>query len=384
MRTILLLTLCAAFAAPSFGAAAPAARQKPVIAGYLFTNGAALEPGQIDARGLTRINYAFAGIKDGRIVEGSPQDAHNLELLTSLRRQNPGLTVLISVGGWRGSKDFSDVALTRQSRQVFIQSALAFIERYHLDGLDLDWEYPGERGAGNTFRGEDKQNFTLLLEELRERFNEASAQLHRPLYLTIAAAASQEYLQHTEMNKVQSYVDAVNLMAYDFYVPGQEPATGNSAPLFTSPADPGQVSADKSVQAFEQAGVPAAKIVLGMPFYGYAWSGVPASNHGLFQPGKPAPEPEVPYIIIERLMLGHGFRRYWDSASSVPYLYDRKQHTFVSYEDAESVAAKCQYVQSRGLAGVMFWKYSDDPEGTLLRVMDRSLGTSAPADQQGR
>lgn len=372
MRAILLFAVCAAFAAPSFGAAA--APKRPVIAGYVFPDGAALKPGQINAHGLTRINYAFANIRDGRMVEGFPEDAGNLALLTGLRRENPGLTVLISVGGWSWSKHFSDVALTEKSRQAFIESAMEFIERYDLDGLDVDWEYPGQRGAGNRHRSEDKQNFTLLLKELRARFDQETARTHRRLYLTIAAEAADAYLRNTEMNQVQKYVDTVNLMAYDYYMPGQERITGNFAPLFVSPGDPKAVSANKSVMAFERAGVPAAKIVLGIPFYGRAWKDVADRNHGLFQPGKAAREADVPYRTITRTMLNHGYRRYWDSAASVPYLYSRKQRAFVSYEDAKSVKAKCGYARKQGLAGVMFWRYSDDPSGTLLRAIDRSLG----------
>lgn len=359
-----------------------------MVAAYVFPDGTALKQGQINARALTRINYAFANIKDGRMVPGYPEDAANLTLLTALRRQNPKLSVLISVGGWSWSGQFSDVALTEESRQVFIQSVMEFISRYRLDGLDVDWEYPGQRGAGNVYRKEDKQNFTLLLKELRERFDRETKRTHKQLYLTIAAEAAQDYLDHTEMDKVQSYVDDVNLMAYDYYMPGPDHITGNIAPLFPSPDDPRQASANKTVLAFEQAGVPAAKIVLGVPFYGRAWRDVEDRNHGLFQHGKGGPEAHVPYSTIAQTMLGHGFTRYWDSAASVPYLYNPDERVFVSYEDAESLAAKCKYVKEHKLAGIMLWNYSGDPSGVLLEAIDHALlgaeNMPEPAGKRGR
>src|SRR5215469_11555219 len=270
------------------GTGAPAAPTKAVVA-YVFPRDSVLQPGQIDAQRLTRVNYAFANIANGRIVTGFAHDAENFAFLESLKKENPSLTVLVSVGGWLWSTNFSDMALTADSRAVFIQSVMEFLAQYNLDGLDIDWEYPGLPGAGHPFRAEDRENFTLLLKELRARFTAETAKTHKPLFLTFAAGANDDFLAHTDMAKAQRYLDTVNLMAYDYYEQGTDPITGHHAPLFTNPADPKQISAAKSVAAFEKAGVPAGKIILGVPFYGRAWGQVPDVNNGLFQPGKPAP-----------------------------------------------------------------------------------------------
>lgn len=375
LRTLAVPVLCAVFL-PFVCAAAEA--HKPVIVGYVFPDGASLQAGQIDPHALTRINYAFANIQNGDVVLGNAQDDANLKMLTALRRQNPALQILLSVGGWSWSKHFSDAALTEKSRLVFIESAIDLIKRYDLDGLDVDWEYPGQRGAGNTYRAEDKQNFTALLKELRQRFDQETRQSHKKLWLTIAAEGSTDFLEHTEMGQVQSYVDAVNLMTYDYYMPGSDSITGNLAPLYTSPADPKHESADASVHAYEQAGVPAEKIVLGVPFYGRAWRDVADKDHGLFQHGKPAQNSQLAYDTIAKTMLGHGFIRNWDAAASVPWLYNPRQHIFVTYEDPQSLAAKCRYVRKNHLAGVMFWDYSADPSGKLLHAIHSALrGSSA-------
>jgi len=352
---------------------APASAAEPVVAAYVFADGRVLTPGEIDGKKLTRVNYAFANVVQGRMVEGGPADAVNLAALTALKKDNPHLTVLVSVGGWTWSGGFSDAALTPASRSVFIDSVEAFITRYHLDGLDVDWEYPGMSGDGNTFRPEDKQTYTLLLKELRRRFNTMAGTLHRPLYLTIAAGASSEFLEHTEMSEVAKYVDTVNLMAYDYYEPEAGKPTGNHAPLFIDPADPKAVSADRSVREFEQAGVAARKVVLGVPFYGHVWGQVPATNQGLFQPGQPVPNAYATYAAIVSTMLGQGYTRHWDAAASVPYLYNADKQIFVSYEDPESLAAKCKYVKKQHLKGVMFWDYESDPSGVLLDAVDSGL-----------
>jgi len=340
------------------------------VVAYVFPQNHVIRTGEIAVAKLTRINYAFANIKDGRMVEGFPTDAQNFAVLEASKKQNPSLTILVSVGGWLWSGNFSDMALTPESRAVFIQSAVEFIERYHLDGLDVDWEYPGLPGAGNHFRPEDKQNYTLLLKELRERFSSEEKTLHRRLYLTIAAGATSDVLAHTEMGEAQKYVDTVNLMAYDYYEPDSDKTTGNHAPLFTDPADPKKISADRSVHEYTAAGVPAEKILLGVPFYGHAWKNVPDVNHGLFQSGLPSPGTFPGYADIATKVLNHGFTRYWDEAASAPYLYNSTNKVFISYEDTESLTAKCRYVKGHHLAGIMFWDYASDPSEKLLDTID--------------
>jgi len=361
------------------GSAFCSSANQPVVTAYVFTQGAALAPGQVDGRKLTRVNYAFANIEQGRIVEGTPADAGNLAVLTRLKSDNPQLAVLVSVGGWLWSGVFSDMALTRASRAKFIDSVDAFVTRYKLDGLDIDWEYPAMAGFTQNFRPEDKQNYTLLMKELRERFDKMQKQTHRHLLITVATGGESDFLDHTEMAEVQKYVDNVNIMAYDYYEPGSQKITGNHAPLFADPADPKGISADRAVREYEQAGVPAAKLVLGVPFYGHVWSQVPPTNNGLFQPGQRVPNAFSNYAAIVNNMLGHGYTRYWDAAASAPYLYNAEKQMFVSYEDPESLSLKCKYVLAHHLAGMMFWDYASDPSNTLLNAIDAGLDSPATA-----
>jgi chitinase len=358
MLGIRISTVALALLVPTLGSAAATTPSPSIVAGYVFTQEKAMPPGTVDAQSMTRINYAFANIANGRMILGAPTDVENFAQLTALRRQNPSLTVLVSVGGWLWSTDFSDISLTRKSRMVFIQSVREFLTRYDLDGLDIDWEYPGMEGAGHPFRSEDKQNFTFLVKELRRSFRQQEKNSHKRLYLTIAAGASNDFLVHTEMKKVQKYVDTVNLMAYDYLEPDDKGLTGHHAPLFANPADARKYSSDASVKAFEQAGVPASKLLLGVPFYGHIWGEVPDKDHGLFQPGKAVPKGYAPYSTIPSTMTGQGFVRYWDSVANAPYLYNVEKHLFVSYDDPESMTAKCRYI-------------------TLLKTINQSLRPSA-------
>jgi chitinase len=174
----------------------------PVIIGYVFPRDELIVPSDIAAGKLTHINYAFADVKDGRVVEGFPRDADNLKLLVALRRQHPHLQILISVGGWTWSNNFSDAALTVQSRRRFTDSAVAFVRRHDIDGVDIDWEYPGLRGNDNVHRPEDRENFTALMTDLRQALDVEGRLKKRRYLLTFAAGASPDFIAHTELDKV--------------------------------------------------------------------------------------------------------------------------------------------------------------------------------------
>lgn len=126
-----------------------------------------------DANHLTHINYAFANVKpDGKVVLEQEYDSTNLARLTALKDYNPDLQILLSIGGWAWSDNFSDAALTDESRIRFAKTAVKIMIKYRLDGLDIDWEYPGQEGQDNVYRPEDKKNFTLLLKTVRRHLNQ--------------------------------------------------------------------------------------------------------------------------------------------------------------------------------------------------------------------
>jgi chitinase len=204
-----------------------------------------------------------------------------------------------------------------------------------------------------------------LLAELR-------AALGQRYLLTMATQAADEWLAHTDMGKMQASLDFVNLMAYDQFGADSDATTGHHAPLFTSPLNPKQNSAATSISHYIAAGVPARKIVLGVPFYGKAWGEVGATEHGLYQPGGPAKERlETSFEAIHQEMENKkGFVREWDDISKAAYLYNADRRIFITYEDEESVRAKARFVMDRGLGGIMFWEYSEDPENKLLDAIN--------------
>lgn len=351
------------------------AETKKLIVGYLFEGNDTVDPDSLNLGMVTDVIYAFAKIESDTITEGFRSSARNLRILNKAKRKHPGLRILISVGGWGWSGGFSDMCLTADSRAKFIASAVRFVSKYNLDGIDIDWEYPGLRGAGNVHRPEDKQNFTSLLAGLRMALDSLGMKTGKYYLMSAAAGAFGEYLMHTDIAADAKYLDFINLMTYDMSIPGADSLAGLNAPLFADPRDPDRNSADAAVAAFEAAGVPPSKIVLGVPFYGRAWHVDTSAFNGLYEPGgRPGTRMNTTYKgLVENYIDKNGFESYWDSTSCAPYLFNRDSDTFISYEDPRSLRDKCYYVKARGLGGVMFWSFKSDYESTLLRTLFEEL-----------
>jgi chitinase len=176
------------------------------------------------------------------------------------------------------------------------------------------------------------------------------------------------------MAKVQASVDYVNLMTYDFRVASVDRIAGHHANLYDHPADDKQRSADRAVREFLAAGVPAAKLVMGVPFYGRGWRDVNPVAEGLYQPGMAVETMNLTYGRLAAEVVGRdGFARRWDATAQAPFLWNGDRHIFISYDDPESLRLKAGYVRAKGLGGVMFWQYAEDPSGALLDALHTTL-----------
>ena len=323
----------------------------------------------IDASKVTHLNYAFAKVRGDDIVYFENDDApSHLARLRALEAVNPNLKIILAIGGW-GAEWFSDAALTEGSRCRFATSAVELMTSNDLDGLDIDWEYPGQRGGGNRFRAEDKQNFTLLLKAVREELDVVGAGRGRRYTLSIASSGG-KYFDFTEMDRLHAYLDWINVMTYDF-AGGSSLVTAHHAQLYATSGD----STEAYVKQHLAAGIPREKIVVGIPFYAKEWKWVVnrKSPTGLGEPYDWYAG-ELSFARVRRNYLGApGFTRGWDAAAHAPYLWNPETGTFLSYEDEQSIAEKARFVRELGLGGLMYWEQSHDPEEVLVEALVGAL-----------
>lgn len=347
------------------------------IVGYYaaWTVNSGFTPAQIDAARLTHINYAFANIgPDLRITLGYPDlDPFNFSQLNLLKRANPNLKTLISVGGWTWSGSFSDVAFTEDSRRIFSDSCVAFIRRYGFDGVDIDWEYPVSGGLPTNIRHpEDRRNFTLLLQSLREALDAQSAADGRHYLLTIAGSSGSYYPLNTELSLIHPYLDFANIMTYDIHGTWDS-YTDFNAPLYLNNdiTDHYKWSVDSAIDAWYWAGFLLGKLVMGIPFYGYIYSAVNNFNYGLYQPYSGGSNSITYGQVVSNYLGSPGYIRYFHPESMVPWLSNGS--VFISYDDTESIRYKTNFILSNGLAGAMIWELSGDPNNRLLYTLYNDL-----------
>ena len=336
----------------------------------------------IDAAKLTHINYAFANIIGGEVkfgnegIDDTEMNVEDIRALVALKDVNPDLKVLVSVGGWGWSGNFSDASLTDSSRNRFAASAARFVLEHNLDGIDLDWEYPNHPGAGNIYRPEDVHNFTLMLRSVRERLDSLSAEQGRrdKYLLTIATGASELYAANTELGELQQYLDFINIMTYDFHH-GASYQTGHHSNLFLSSLDaPDGDATDRAVEIHIREGVPASKLNIGVPFYGRVWDGVEPVSNGLYREARTTGA-GMSYAEVLKALADPAFKRHYDSSAASPFLWNDADSVFISYDDGVSLAEKMKYVMEKGLGGVMFWEYTEDVDGMLLNAITEGLKT---------
>lgn len=346
--------------------------QKKVVIGYVGGFRGLVNTDRISPEKLTHINYAFVDVQRNRaFLTNEKTDTVNFRRLLLLKKKNPALQILISIGGWAWSKNFSDAMLTDTSRAAFAASAVNIIRKYKLDGVDIDWEYPGQPGeVGNIYRPEDGRNFTLMFEVLRKELDVLEKETAQRKLLTTAVGGFSDFLLHTEMNKAAQYLDYVNLMTYDYY---SGKIAGHHTNLYSSKLYPSANSADKAIRAYVQAGVPISKLVMGIAFYGRNSKVEAGTTTGLGANYIKGEFGSGYTQIKDSLVNRNGFREFKDEAAKASYLYNAATQTLITYDDEWSVKEKCKYVIDQNMGGVMFWEYASDPKEYLLNEVVKSL-----------
>jgi chitinase len=368
---------------------------------------------------LTHINYAFGNVNEqGRCFEATQAGvgdawadyqtrfgaadtvdgvadvfnqplAGNFNQLKKLKAKYPNLKVLLSLGGWTWSKFFSNAALPA-NRAAFVSSCIDLFIKGNLpmiggepqggpgsafgvfDGIDIDWEWPGSEGnTGNVIRAEDKANFAAMLQEFRTQLNAYGASVGRTYLLSAFLPADSTKVDAGIAGSIFSSLDYANVQGYDFYG-AWLPQTNHQSQLFNPAANPAnpKYSIDAAVNKLISVGAPANKLVVGLPAYARGWSGVSATNNGLYQNGSAAPgtfEAGIEDYDVIKNRPGTVFR---DNTNGAVWKFDGS--TFWSYDDPQLIQQKGAYVKSHALGGLMIWELDGD-DGSLVTAMQTGL-----------
>ncbi len=304
-----------------------------------------------DPNYLTNINYAFAepymesGVYKGIYILG---DESRFRQIVNLKKINPNLTISIAFENSQG-EGFSQLSKSDEYRKAFANDCKAFLQKWGIDGVDMDWEFPGLSWSGDPIAYDvevDVANHVLLMKQLRETLGNQ--------YLLTYAGYCMDKQQvpggwrYIDIAAVESYVDFVNIMTYDL-----DAAPHHQSALY----DPSAASdCTRAVQAYLDAGMPANKLVLGIPFYGrHSWTEAIKYKKIL--------ELDTRFYKIDN----------WDNAASVPYVTNNGVY-YCGYDNEKSIRIKGDWILSKGMRGLMAWDYDgDDNQGTLRKAVWESV-----------
>jgi len=336
---------------------------------------ASFSPQNINPYLCTHLIYAFGGLgKDDKIV---PFDEYQdikkggYGRFAALKTYNRDLKTMLAIGGWNeGSTRFSPLVADPERRRTFVISALRFLRQYNFDGLDLDWEYPTQRQGG---RQEDRENYAILVSELREAFeSEAEKTGKERLLISMAVPASLEIAgEGYAIDKLDNSLDFFNLLTYDYHS-AHEPAVNHHAPLFR-PDEWSEfdfrkdLNIDATIKFYVQNGASRDKLVLGIPTYGRSFTLANPDAHEIDSPATAAGEAgpdtkEAGYLAYYEIcdkIIDDG----WEMVTRFPGVmgpYAHKGNQWVGFDDVDIAVEKAFYVADEELGGIMFWTIDND------------------------
>ena len=349
---------------------------------------------------VAAIEEDFSGMKlehKGKEVKLDPNLPYkgHFNVMQQMKKQYPDVDLLISVGGWAGSRGFYEMMDTDAGINTFADSAVEFIRKYGFDGVDIDFEYPSatatsgnpdDKDVSEPRRAKLNERYNVLMKTLRTKIDAASKEDNEDYILTAAVTASSWVLGGITDNTYASYLDFLSIMSYDFHG-GWNEYVENLASIYPDAADNETalmamptLNMDWAYR-FYRGVLPPEKILMGIPYYTRGWENVQGGNgsglHGKSNTpasgkynlwgddddknGLPDPAGANPLWHILNLMdRDPNMKLNWDPVGGVPYIWQGEDKVFLSFENEQSIDERLKYIEEKNLGGALIWVMNGD------------------------
>ncbi|CAB4288811.1 unnamed protein product [Prunus armeniaca] len=349
--------------------------QSWIKAAYWYS-GSEFPIADINSALFTHLIYAFAGLNSSSYElslssdsEEQDQVQHYSTFSSTVKQRNPSVITLISIGG--GNADysvFSTLVSNSSHRKTFIDSSIKIARLYGFQGLDLCWV------SANT--SSDMTNMGNLFQEWRAAVKSDAVNSSQAQLILTAAVQYKPDLESFSfpVESIRNNLNWVHVMAYDYYGPQWTNFTGAHAALYDPSSD---ASTDYGIKAWIGKGLSASKLVLGLPFYGYAWKLVNPRDNGI---GAPATGPAITgdgsmsYKDIKGYIQRYGADIIYNATYVVKYCIIGS--SWIGFDDAQVVKIKVSYAKEQSLLGYFVWQVSYDDNWVL------SLAAAATAQER--
>lgn len=293
---------------------------------------------------FSHLIYAFCEFNDANngVVVDNPA---RLRAISDLKKKNPDLKVILGIGGYK-KEGFSEMARSTRKRNAFVRNCRDIIREYNLDGIDLDWEFPGTTAGGHTASKGDAKNYGKVVRDLRKA-------LGKDKWISFYSNNSGKFI---DFDVMLPYVNYVNVSGYNLSTPQPGKRLYHQSALYPS-SECGLWCVSKSVARHIDLGVPREKILLGIPFFGRGESPFPSY---------------VEDKSIDRYSTGTVY--VWDDDAKAPYYADSEGKLVLGFDNERSIGIKSDFIRDNGLAGGFIWNYDADyDDHRLARTLHDAL-----------
>lgn len=323
---------------------------------------------------LDIVYYAFITIN----ADGTCQiaDTSYLDEVRKLRENNVRIIASINGVSSESCKNFRNITADANLRKKFVNNLMDLVEKYNLDGLDIDWETVSESLKVVA------SSMNALSKELREEMTLRQEEGGTPYYLTAAVPASSygTASDRFDFKTLNSYLDYINIMSYDL---NKTNYTSHLSPLYSSSYDNGyHFSCDYGITRISSLGFDRSKLIIGSAGYGKAYkvSGSSSSSYvGLGALGSLISISGVDGSFNSGTLYGNAIKALIDSGKYTKYdeyntsgkfvgsyLYNATDKIFVTYDSEEAIKLKYEYANSMSGVGIMCWCYSEDTSDNFV------------------